>query len=500
MSLRFVGSFDEREIPARSQSEKQIDSRDIHAFLLALTRIVGDVVRMNRANLDSFQAAGGREGVVAPVVGGWTLDAMLDQWAEHLAAKNRDAKYVNQQRRAVRLLCAFARVDHPSRITAAHVNAYRDDLLSKQCSGSLVNNQLSAFRQFFKWGVRFEVLNGNPARDVENAARHDGDGNREFTPAEASRMVEVARADESSAVPQHGAIRSPAYVLAWNTGLRNCELGRLRWEDARGIGGADPYIELSWKQTKNRRAVQIPLNAEAAAELAKWIGKVESGRDLMFPSRHTPGLPQLPHDRVVDRDIRAAGIAKLDEYGAPVGMHSFRKGGATALAASGEPEIKVAQFLRHSDPKLTRKVYIRLRRQELRCVSAAVPNVDKSPAHKIFEKKVDTGADLDDTRDVTQRTPKNTTTPRPRPFGSGCVTNTQPDGPGRVVVSSDSRSLRDLPNSEIAGVGFEPAPARSAADHGITLNLTVSTEAIGAFIRALIGSQGAVDVQQHKSA
>lgn len=500
--LRLVGGWGDRAGRERSQDAPNVkpDSfAEDRAVLLAAIRAVLHLCKVNnppeqRGLSHPLVEDATNRGVAARA--GVSVSDALDLWRETQEGDHLDPKYIRDSHRNVRELFRHAGLDALGTIRHAQVVAYRLHLCKRYPSGSTVNNHLSTIRQFFKWAVSNELIRENPAIGIENAARNDGDGNREFTPEEAARMIDAARADEASEKPDHGAIRSPAYILAWNTGLRYIELGRLWKEDVRGLNTADCYLELHWTKAKNRRAVQIPLNTEAQAELLRWLPLIEHPRDLIFPTKRARGLPQLPHERVVDRDIEAAGIAKKDEWGAPVGFHSFRKGGATALAASGAPEVQVAQFLRHSDPKLTRKVYIRLRRKQLGEVSGSVPPVcgeSTEPTPKNIYPNVDAGESVGDSKGVTQRIPQMSTASRPRPFGSGCVTNNRPSGSGRDAVRtpSDSPKPADLPTSAIAGAGFEPAPALAGGGNSsITVNLTISPETAGAFARAIVGLLG----------
>lgn len=473
----------------------------VHREDIALSLIVVELREIRRTlarmtkGLPATEA--GREPPALGGAGAVSFDEAVARWREHMEAGKRDGKYIGQQVRAVRLLFAYARGGHLDTITPAIVTAYRDSLALAESSPSKINNQLAAFRQFFRWAIRFELVTRNPAKEVENVTRHDGDGNRELTPAEAVRLINAARADEAKPKPQHACIRSTTYIVAWNTGLRRKELKRLRVGDLRGMGTADPYIELHWTAAKNRRATQIPLNAEAHAELMRFYDRLDK-RDPLFPTRHTPGFPQLPHDRVVDRDIKAAGIAKVDEWGAPVGMHSLRKGGATALAAAGAPESQVAQFLRHSDPRLTRRVYIRLRRGHLGEVASAIPPIGENLHPDTKNKQPDscTGAESGDTQSVTRSETSmpisNAQLIEPRPAAEmrGCVTTPgMTSGRGSMPCASISPSgLRGLPTSAIAGAGFEPATACAGAGSQIIVNLTISPAAAGAFIDALVSA------------
>lgn len=479
------------------------DATAIRRFGLALAGQIDDAGDMGEPVRSPAPRTVAEELVTPQRAPAVALEATLELWREQQEADHLDAKYIKQQHRAVRLLVESAGVDDLAEITRPMVLAHRNELCKQFQSGSTVNNRLAAIRKFFEWALKFEILKDNPSRELDNAARNDGDGNREFTPEEAARMIDVARADEASEKPQHGAIRSPAYILAWNTGLRHIELSRLWKEDVRGLGTADAFLELHWTKTKNRRAVQIPLNHEAQAELAKWLPLIEHPRDNIFPTKYTPGVPQLPHERVVDRDIAAAGILKRDEWDAPVGFHSFRKGGATALAAAGRPLDEVSRFMRHSDPRLTQKVYVRLRRGQMGQVNAAIPQIGRlSDSAKSAESapgseaiSVDKGGRRSDS--TTSQAAMRTTQANPGISAPGAISAPLPEnsgqsrpGPKGRISPSDSRRSSVLPTPAIAGVGFESAPAVGVAGTTITVNLTISPEAAGAFVRALAGLLG----------
>ncbi len=61
--------------------------------------------------------------------------------------------------------------------------------------------------------------------------------------------------------------------------------------------------------------------------------------------------------RILDRDLRAAGIAKRDDRGRTVAVHGMRTTFGTHLSKGGVPLRTAQAALRHSKPDLTANVY-----------------------------------------------------------------------------------------------------------------------------------------------
>lgn len=116
-------------------------------------------------------------------------------------------------------------------------------------------------------------------------------------------------------------------------------------------------------------------------------------RDYVFPTPHEPGRPSVPHDRVVSSDMAAPGIPAADERGAPFGLHSVRKGFCTALAEGGASEMLAVKLMRHTDSRLTNRVYNKARRAPLREALRAVPPVTASPGQVKMQKPEPNGLD-----------------------------------------------------------------------------------------------------------
>ncbi len=61
--------------------------------------------------------------------------------------------------------------------------------------------------------------------------------------------------------------------------------------------------------------------------------------------------------RVVQKDLKAAGIPYVDAKGEYADFHSLRKTFGTMLTLAGVPQRVVMELMRHSDMRLTAKTY-----------------------------------------------------------------------------------------------------------------------------------------------
>jgi integrase len=266
-----------------------------------------------------------------------------------------------------------------------------------------VNDYLSAFSRFLRWLRRQSLCIENPLEFVEPA---DGRASsreyrRALTPDEVGLLLESA---------PHP--RCVVYRFLLDTGLRRREANGLRWSDFHF--NAPPGVEAAGsraKRHKNHDGTAKPREApllegsrpvghsyeskEEAAERpaceipysdcpteAVWNGSVRVPASLS-KNRQTNVLPLsgvlvaellslrrpdtapfqlvfkglVPEVETVRRDLGNAGIAFVDAMGRRVDLHALRKTFGTALVLTGAHPRTVMQAMRHSDLKLTMKVY-----------------------------------------------------------------------------------------------------------------------------------------------
>ena len=144
-----------------------------------------------------------------------------------------------------------------------------------------------------------------------------------------------------------GAERALIYKTAVLTGLR---LNELRTLECRDLSFGDvPFIKLNHSNEKNRKGSTLAIRSDLAAELRAWTTDRDRG-DRVFdvPS----GLL-----RIMDRDLKAAGIPKKDADGCVVHVHALRHSFGTHLSLAGVAPRVAQAAMRHSNIALTMGTY-----------------------------------------------------------------------------------------------------------------------------------------------
>jgi integrase len=173
---------------------------------------------------------------------------------------------------------------------------------------------------------------------------------------------------------QLGHERALIYKTLILTGLRRGELAALTVGQFH-LSGPCPYADLQAADAKNGQAAQIPLRSELAADLKAWIESLRE-RELRNSEAATgesclrlSTVAVLPLDRplftvpkalvkILDRDLRLAGIPKRDESGRTVDVHALRHCFGTLLSRSGVAPRTAQAAMRHSSVNLTMNVYV----------------------------------------------------------------------------------------------------------------------------------------------
>lgn len=147
-----------------------------------------------------------------------------------------------------------------------------------------------------------------------------------------------------------GRERALIYKALVLTGLRKGELttltvGRLE------LDSLPARLHLEAANEKNREGNTLPIREDLAVDLAAWIA--DTGRkpaDLLFT---------VPRDlrKILDRDLKAVGIAKRDDRGRTLDVHALRTTFGTLLSVGGTSPRTAQAAMRHSDLKLTMGVY-----------------------------------------------------------------------------------------------------------------------------------------------
>ena len=181
-----------------------------------------------------------------------------------------------------------------------------------------------------------------------------------------------------------GQERQLIYKTMLTTGLRKKELSSVRLRNLY-LDSEPAFVMLDAANEKNREGNSLPLRADLAAELREWLSERLAAR--RNAARHSATVSfevgaarlqgnvsdnereiELSPDellfkvpssllRVLDRDLKAAGIAKRDDRGRTLDIHALRHTFGTHLSLAGVPLRTAQAAMRHSSPVLTANVY-----------------------------------------------------------------------------------------------------------------------------------------------
>ncbi len=163
---------------------------------------------------------------------------------------------------------------------------------------------------------------------------------------------------------QSGIERPLIYKTLALTGLRKSELQSITFAQT-DLTATPPRLHLLARHAKNRTDSVIPLPPQLAEEIQAFL-------DSKTPKpKPTDKLFNVSDaiDKIFNRDLAVAAIAKQDAMGRYVDVHALRHTFATMLSRSGVTLRTAQAAMRHSDPRLTANVYVH---PELEDVVAAV--------------------------------------------------------------------------------------------------------------------------------
>ncbi len=134
------------------------------------------------------------------------------------------------------------------------------------------------------------------------------------------------------------------------------------------LDGRSCYAELEAADEKNGEGSSVPVRDDLAADLRHWLAERlaelqaearATGRPV--PLRLPPDLPlfAVPDklSKILNRDLKAAGIPKRDDRGRVLDVHALRTTFGTLLSKGGVSPRTAQAAMRHSKLELTMSVY-----------------------------------------------------------------------------------------------------------------------------------------------
>ncbi|HBJ37391.1 MAG TPA: integrase, partial [Planctomycetaceae bacterium] len=160
-------------------------------------------------------------------------------------------------------------------------------------------------------------------------------------------LTATVSAERRSKLERLGLERALIYKTMFLTGLRLDEMRTLLVADLHL--GDTPHLVLKSTNEKNRKGSSVPLRSNLAAELRTWTADKS-------PNERVFNVPKGML-RILNRDLEAAGIPKVDESKKRLHLHAMRHSTGTHLSAAGVSPRTAQAVMRHSDIKLTMNTY-----------------------------------------------------------------------------------------------------------------------------------------------
>ncbi len=190
---------------------------------------------------------------------------------------------------------------------------------------------------------------------------------------ERAREALVNRPDLIRKLERVGRERALIYKTLVLTGLRRGELAGLRWGDLE-LDGPQGWLTVRASTAKNGKSETLPVREDLARDLRAW-------RDEMGRSEALGAVFHVPDAlvRILDADLKAAGIPKADEAGRIIDVHALRHTTATYLAKAGVAPRTAQSIMRHSDIRLTLGTYTDPRLLDTVAALDALPAFKSTP-------------------------------------------------------------------------------------------------------------------------
>jgi integrase len=246
--------------------------------------------------------------------------------------------------------------------------------LNRGLGSASIRRAVGQLRRFGRWLADRCDWRRSPLESLKAPAAADGrHARRALTAAELAALLDAAAASPRVVAGLTGADRRALYVCALATGFRRGELAALRPGSFR-LDSPSPSVVLPGSADKRGRAVEQPVPPAAAAELRAYLeGLAGAGRDSGAP---VWGERWVEYSAtILMRDLAEAGVPYT--VPGPDGLlfcdfHALRHTFIALLDRAGLSLKQAMELARHSDPRLTAKVYGRANAAELAAAAARV--------------------------------------------------------------------------------------------------------------------------------
>jgi integrase len=291
------------------------------------------------------------------------LSAHLEDYTADLAARGRDGRGGRGSRLVasrVKVLLGECEWQVPCNVTTDSFITWRN---RQTASPRTLNHYLQGMISLLNWMEKVGRIKANP---LKNVAKTDERGKQ--------KRVRRALSDEELRKLVIGSgERGIIYFTAARTGLRQEELKQMTWGDLH-LEATVPFVTVRDYVAKNKKEENVQLVPEIVEALLAHRPATVTATDLVFP----PGIPRALRLR---KDLKANGIPYRDEMGRYADFHALRYTWATFLQRNGVAQRFAMKLMRHSDIKLTAKVYTDEMQLPIYDAIKNLPRLDAGPGY-----------------------------------------------------------------------------------------------------------------------
>ncbi|MEN6619753.1 MAG: site-specific integrase [Rikenellaceae bacterium] len=221
-----------------------------------------------------------------------------------------------------------------SQINLSKAEEIRRFMLTAPCGGNkkgtVSHNTAATYYSIFKAGLKQAFVDGYLTVDISAKIKgiQDQESRREHLSVEELNILVETPCDRP--------ILKRAALFSALTGVRHCDIQKLKWKEIQVVG---EQVRLNFTQQKTKGVEYMPIS-EQAYQLCGELGKPEQ---LVFEDLPDPSWISGP----LKRWIKSAGIIRN------ITFHCFRHTYATLQLAGGTDIYTVSKMLGHTNVKTT---------------------------------------------------------------------------------------------------------------------------------------------------
>jgi integrase len=246
-----------------------------------------------------------------------------------------------------------------ARLLPRHLRARRDAVMETPAAA---NTMIKVLRQLFRFAVRYDLHDSNPAAQVEYLTVNP-EGYHSWT------LEEIKAYERTHPV---GSMARLAVALALYTGQRRSDLVRFGWNDIHE--DRDGVLWLIFTQQKGRNHHPISLDIPIIPDLQRLLAVDEVGDTTFLVNDYGRPFTVAGFGNRFQKWCDAAGLPNCS-------VHGLRKAAAARLAELGCSEFEIMAITGHQTSKEVTR-YTKGASQKLRAASALKKLTTSAPSQK----------------------------------------------------------------------------------------------------------------------